>query len=265
MITRSATKPGSTCSTRREAREQQARAEQQHEGEGHLGHDQRAAQRARGAAPRSSRGPPGAGRCSGSCGSGARERHEAHHDPDREREDERVERRGRVEPDLAPVGQVLEVEGRGGAQRGGARPAGPALEAAPVSSTFSTTSCRASCQRRRAEGEPRRQLLGARAGADERQVRDVDAPDQQHEEGAAPQQVEDRLHVPDQVVRQADDDGAEAGVDQQLLVLREALEVRRVQGVDLGLGLLAASRPASAGRRSSSCCCGACRPTAPRA
>ena len=76
-----------------EAREQQAGADQQHEGEGHLGHDQRAAQRAR-AARRpsplrpSSRSTPRRVGAQRACASG----HEPDHDADHEREPERVER-----------------------------------------------------------------------------------------------------------------------------------------------------------------------------
>ena len=89
-----------------------------------------------------------------------------------------------------------------------------------------------------AERVPRRQLLHPRARAHEHQVGDVDGADQQHEHDAAPEQVQRAAQVAHEVVLQRHDDGVEAGVDQDLLELREAIEVARVQRVDLLARLL---------------------------
>ena len=89
-----------------------------------------------------------------------------------------------------------------------------------------------------AERVTRRQLLHARARADEHQVGDVHGADEQHEHHAAPEQIERAAQVPDEVLLQRHDDRVEAGVDQNLLELREPIEVARVQRVDLLARLL---------------------------
>ena len=117
-----------------------------------------------------------------------------------------------------------------------------------------------------AEREPRRELLQPHARSHEHEVRDVDAADQQHEERAAPHQIERRLDVAHQRVLQRIDDGVEAGVDQQLLqYCGNFSRLRGVERVDLLLRQFDAWRPASGGamfwklllcRCSSLFCCG---------
>ena len=84
-----------------------------------------------------------------------------------------------------------------------------------------------------AERQPGGELLQPRARSHQHEVGDVDAADQQHEQRAAPHQVERRLDFAHQRVLQRIDGGVEAGVDQQRLELRELLEVARVDRVDL--------------------------------
>ena len=74
--------------------------------------------------------------------------------------------------------------------------------------------------------------------AHEDEIRHVDDADEQDEERAAPHQIEDRLHVADEKVLHRRDDGVEPRVGEELGVLREALEVSGVDGVDLLLRLL---------------------------
>ena len=64
-----------------------------------------------------------------------------------------------------------------------------------VRSTLSVTSCRRDAQAAGAEREPRRELLQPRARSHQHEVGDVDAADQQHEQRAAPHQVQRRLDV----------------------------------------------------------------------
>ena len=172
-----------------------------------------------------------------------RERHQAHRRADRERERERVERRGRAHADLVAVGQARQVEGGDAAQRRDAQQQ-PGTGGDRREQQVLDEQLARELPLRRAERHARRHLLAAGPRPDERQVGDVQAPDQQHEAGAAPEQVQHRLDVPHEVIGQALDLGAEPGVDQRLLVLREALEVRGVQRVDLGCAPARAWRPA---------------------
>jgi hypothetical protein len=80
---------------------------------------------------------------------------------------------------------------------------------------------------------PRRQLLHPRAGAHEHQVGHVHGADEQHEHHAAPEQIEGAAQILDEKVLQRHHDGVEAGVDEDLFQLRKAIEVARVQRVNL--------------------------------
>ncbi len=93
-------------------------------------------------------------------------------------------------------------------------------------------------RRARAERQTSGQLLQAHTRSHEHQIGDVDAPDQQHECCAAPHQIQDRPNVLHHLVLQTNDHRVEASVDEDLFELRESLEVRRVQRVDLALRLL---------------------------
>ena len=148
-----------------------------------------------------------------------------------------VQGRGAIQPDLGPVGQVLEVEAADGSKRRGAHPqSGDRRRQRQDHVLDHELPC--DLDGGGAEGQPGRQLLEPRPGAYQDEVGHVDAADQEHEEGAAPQQVQRRLHRSHEVVGIPIDYRAEPRVEQDLLVLREALKIGRVQGVDLGLRLL---------------------------
>ena len=162
--TRSATKPGSTSQHAREAREQQPGAEQQHEGEGHLGHDQRAAQARARRGRRSSLRPSSRSTPLGFARERARERHEAHHDPDREREDERVERRQLAS---RPISRPVRAGPGGRGAEAARRAAAPSSRPAPAATSGQQHALHHELARElpgpRAEREPRGQLLEPRA------------------------------------------------------------------------------------------------------
>ena len=151
---------------------------------------------------------------------------------EREGDDRRVDRRPRC-PAASRRGRTAAASAR---RRSRARARARRRPAA--SSTVSVSSCARDPREPGAERVPRRQLLHARARADEHQVGDVDGADEQHEDDAAPEQVERAAQVAHQVVLQRHDDGVEAGVDQDLFELGKAIEVARVQRVDLLARLL---------------------------
>ena len=167
----------------------------------------------------------------------ARERHEPHPHADRRRQEDDEQHHRAVDADPGPVGQVLEVEGAERPQ--GDRPEGePQRRGEQGQHDALHDELAPDLGAPRAEGQPGDELLEAGARPHEREVRDVDAADEQDEERSPPQQVEGRPDVSHQVVLQAHDAGVEAGVLQDLPELREALHVRGVEGVHLRLGLL---------------------------
>ena len=90
----------------------------------------------------------------------------------------------------------------------------------------------------RADRVTRGQLARAAARAHDDEVRQVHAADDEHEQDAAPQKIERRLHVTNDVVLQEDDDGAEAGILQNLLELGEPLIVAGIERVHLVANLI---------------------------
>ena len=88
----------------------------------------------------------------------------------------------------------------------------------------------------RTERHSCRQLPGPNARSGERQIRDVDAPDQEHERGAAPQQIEDAADVAGQGVLERRHGGVHAQFGQA--ELGKAPEVRSIQCIDLRPDLL---------------------------
>ena len=161
---------------------------------------------------------------------------EAEDDADGERDGQRVADGDGVEVDVAPEGQALEVERGQRAQRGhGEQEPGPGRDQGEGQALRDELA--RDLPAARAQGQPGRQLLESRARAHEGEVRDVDAADEEHEQRAAPEEVQGRLHEAHEVVLQPDDLRAETRVDQELLVFGKALQVGGVQGVDLGLGL----------------------------
>ena len=99
--------------------------------------------------------------------------------------------------------------------------------------TLSTISCRADAGPARAERQARRQLLQPRARPHEREVGHVDAPDEQHEERAAPHQVQRRPYLADQGLLEQRDGGVKPRVDQQRFQLRKEIQVSLIERVDL--------------------------------
>ena len=80
-----------------------------------------------------------------------------------------------------------------------------------------------------AERVPGGQLLHAPAGAHQHEIGDVGGGNQQHEQHAAPQQMQRRAHVADDVRFERDERGVIAGVDEQRLERPGLLDVRRVR------------------------------------
>ena len=87
----------------------------------------------------------------------------------------------------------------------------------------------------RAEGLAGRHLSRAATGAHEHQVGDVEAPDEEHEKHATPEQEQHRLHVLDDVLLEWHDGRVEAGILQDLVELREARVITPIDGVHLRL------------------------------
>jgi hypothetical protein len=85
---------------------------------------------------------------------------------------------------------------------------------------------------------PRRQFSRPPAGAYRHEVGDVHAADDEHREHAAPEQVQGRARVFHEVGMKALDARVKADVDDDLFQVGKAIEVGRVDGVDLTLGLL---------------------------
>src|SRR5262249_13552304 len=79
------------------------------------------------------------------------------------------------------------------------------------------------------ERDPRDELANPTRCSHQQQVRHVDDPDQKHKKGAAPEPVERRLDVADEVVLHTHDVRTKARIDQELTVLRKAIEISGVQ------------------------------------
>ena len=176
-----------------------------------------------------------------------------------ERSDDEEHHRA-VDPDPGPVGQVLEVE-RAERPQGDRREAQPQRRGEARQDDALHHELATDLRPARAEREPGDQLLEPGARAHEREVRHVDAADEQDEERSAPEQGEGGPDVPHQVVLQAHHARVEAGVLEDLAELREALEVRGVEGVHLRLGLLERRPRPQPARRARSCSSDAARRT----
>ena len=218
------------------AREEQDRAGEQHEREGHLRDNQAAAQQAR-APPARAASPLFAQHGGNGRRTHRRGRDEPEHDTNHGAGGQGGGDDRQVEPDFAAARQLLNIQRAKQAQRTPTHRQPERRRHERQHQAFGDQLPRNPCARR-SERQARRELLQPRARAHEDEVRDVHAANQQNEERAAPQQIQGRPHVADHIVLQPRDDRVEAGVDDDLLELRKSLEVGRVQPVDLGLRLL---------------------------
>ncbi len=107
----------------------------------------------------------------------------------------------------------------------------PARPPAPARSTPSSISCRVDAEPSRAERQLRRQLTGPDARARQREVRDVEGADEQHERHAAPQQIQDAADASGERVLERRDGRVHLQLGQA--ELRKALEHRGIERVDL--------------------------------
>ena len=247
VSTLSGLKPGSMASTRWKLASSTPGADQQHQRERHLaGHQQRAARgavprpwRAAAALPRarSARGWRGAAR-----GPGIR--------PTARR---RASTSSDVKPTTRASRPMLARRAAADRSRRTARPAAPTSRgrgpARPADrrnqDRFGERSAATAARGwRRARGaSPAR---ASRAGRrTEHEVGDVDAADDQHEDHAAPQQVQRRSRVADEILLKATTSVRKPALIRISRQLRKAFEVRGVDGVDLALRLFDAWRPAS--------------------
>jgi hypothetical protein len=79
----------------------------------------------------------------------------------------------------------------------------------------------------------RRHLTLAARRSHHHQVREVHAPDHEHEEHAAPQQIQRALDVANEIVLQQDRHRPEFRVREDLLEVGETLVIHAIHGVDL--------------------------------
>jgi hypothetical protein len=166
-----------------------------------------------------------------------RRRDEPEDEADQRTRRERDGRRREIEANLAAPRQFLNVQGAQQTERAPADRQAGRRRGEGERQAFGDQLARnppAPC----AEGESGGELFQPRPRSNEHEVRDVDAADEQHEERPAPHQVQRRPNVADHVVLQRADDRMESGVDDEFLEMGKALEVRRVEPVDLGLRLI---------------------------
>ena len=189
--------PGIDLQQLPEAREEQARADEQHEREAHLRRDERPAERPRMAARGARPSLVTQHRVQVQVADLQR-RHETDDDAERHGQGRDHGHHDGVDADLGVAGQVREA-GRG------ERIHGPRAEREPE---------RSACERQdgrlgdelpdhprapRAERVARGELAHASVGAHQREVREVDGRDEQHEERAAPEQLQAGPHVPHEI------------------------------------------------------------------
>ena len=215
--------PGIDSQHAAEAREQQAGADEQDEGERDLRHDQRPAQRPRAASARS--GSPFFAQHHGQIRrQDTGDRDQPEHEADDGGGPERVGDDDAVEPDFLAARQLLDVQRAQKTQRAIADEQTCGSREQREDDAFDDE-LPGHAAAAGAERQARRQLLQPRARPHERQVRDVDAADEQHEQRAAPHQVQRRPYLADQGVLQRVDGRVKPGVDQQRLQLRKAIQV----------------------------------------
>ena len=192
-------------------------------------------------------------------------RREADEDPDGEREPSVKATTMRVHADLTAPRQVRQAPSSRQGSSGSTEPIDQARgrPQTVVRRTVSVSSCLAERRERRAERMARRQLLHPRRRPNEHEVGDVDGADEQartstpaHNSRSVARTSRTRS-CPEAAVTT----GVESGVDEDLLEMREALKVPRVQRVNLLLGERHARARPSGGRPSTSCCCVASRPS----
>ena len=218
-----------------EAREQQSRADEQDEGQRHLRDNEPAAHEARRTA-----GGPGAAVlpqddaqvAAGQLQGG----HRADHQAERQRKAHRERDDPAVHPDLVSARHV-------GQSRRGQRVEAPEARREAEDSPGDRQQHRLGdelpddARARRAERVTGGHLLEPSAGSDEREVRDVDRRNQQHEQHAAPEEVERRAHAAHHVGFERHEPRVIARVDKGRLQRTGTLEVPDGQRVDAGLRL----------------------------
>ena len=82
-----------------------------------------------------------------------------------------------------------------------------------------------------------RELAPAAGRSHEKQIRQVDGADQEHEERACPQEIQGRAHVTDDFLLKRDDGRPKTGVADKRFELRKTLVVAGIQRVDFPLRL----------------------------